>query len=221
MEVDSLIECLRAAGKRITPERVQILRVIADHPHADAREIFRIASAARPKLSLATVYRTANLLHELGIAEASGLGEGHRHFEARGESHYHCVCVDCGAVVEIDPVPEVRKEAERHGFRVIGESVELTGSCASCQGRTVRRRVRSAVRRLPLPDTSDSAAMERLAHRVRDSQPGVRLQLEAHGEDAEAAIADVVRTIRDLRLVRLERRHDRVIAHLARDGEVT
>jgi Fe2+ or Zn2+ uptake regulation protein len=146
VNVERLVELLRAAGKRITPERVQILKIISAHPHADAQEIYQLACKACPRLSLSTVYRTANLLRELGVAEASGLGEGHRHFETRSASHYHCVCTACGRVIEMPPIDEVRRAAERRGFRVVDEAVELSGLCSSCGERAGRRTKPSGAR---------------------------------------------------------------------------
>jgi len=61
------VEKLRAAGRRVTRERELLLGIIDRNPHLDATEIYRIAKDQRPQIGLATVYRTLNLLKEIGL----------------------------------------------------------------------------------------------------------------------------------------------------------
>jgi len=220
MDVDQAVGCLRAAGRRITGERVAVLQAMADHPHADAAELYRVARGLRPQISLSTVYRTVNLLRDLGMAEASGLGEGHRHFETRGDSHYHCVCVRCGRVLEVAPVPEVRERVERLGFRVSTETVEITGYCAACaEGRLATASTGDASpgerKVIPAHSTSDEAS-EIVVHALSAIPAGQELVVEARGVDAESVIAEGVRAVGGVRLARLVRRQDRVLATLVR-----
>ena len=92
----SPIERLRASGRRMTRERELLVRIIDRNPHLDAAEIYRIARRKRPRIGLATVYRTLNLLEQLGVVRASELGETHSHYEVRQDDHLHLVCSECG-----------------------------------------------------------------------------------------------------------------------------
>jgi len=141
MNIPDAMKFLRAAGKRITPERKLLLRIISENAHLDASEIYRLAKIEDDKMSLSTVYRTVRLLEEMGLVEASELGEDHYHYEVRLSEHYHLICLGCGKVVEIPPVEEVSKLGEERGFEVVGVKLELFGYCPACRKkRAVRSR---------------------------------------------------------------------------------
>ena len=133
MNIPDTMKFLRAAGKRITPERKLLLRIISENAHLDASEIYRLAKEEDDKISLSTVYRTVNILEELGLIEASELGEDHYHYEVRLSEHYHLICLSCGKVVEIPPVDAVRKLGEEHDFELAGVKLELFGYCPACR----------------------------------------------------------------------------------------
>ena len=139
MNIPEAMKFLRAAEKRITPQRKLLLRIISDNAHLDASEIYRLAKEEDEKISLSTVYRTVRLLEELGLVEASGLGEDHYHYEVRLDEHYHLICLGCGKVVEMPPVTTIRELGEERGFEVIGSKVELTGYCKECRRKRYRK----------------------------------------------------------------------------------
>ena len=126
------IEQLRAVGKRVTPERELLLRILASNPHLDAMEIHRIAREQQPRMSLATVYRTLSLFEELGVVRACGLGEAHAHYEVRHDDHLHLVCSECGRIIDLPSPVSLRKIAESEGFRIERIRIELIGLCSAC-----------------------------------------------------------------------------------------
>ncbi len=128
-----MVGLLRAAGKRVTQERRAVLAVLEANPHLEAAEIFEHAVGICSRINLSTVYRTLSLLHSLGVVEATGFGESHRHFESHHTVHYHAVCQSCGAVLELPPTSALAKLAEAEGFTVVEERVELVGVCRSCR----------------------------------------------------------------------------------------
>ena len=139
MNIPETMKFLRAAGKRITPERKLLLRIISENAHLDASEIYQLAKRENTKISLSTVYRTVRILEELGLVEASELGEDHYHYEVRLSEHYHLICLGCGKVVEIPPVDAVRKLGEERGFEIVGVKLELLGYCAECRKKRARK----------------------------------------------------------------------------------
>lgn len=139
MDIPEAMRFLRATGKRITPQRKLLLRIISANAHLDASEIYRLAKVEDKKISLSTVYRTVRLLEELGLVEASELGEDHHHYEVRLKEHYHLICLGCGKVVEIPPVAAVRELGHGLGFEVVGVKLELLGYCAACQKKRARK----------------------------------------------------------------------------------
>ena len=126
------IERLRAAGRRVTPERELLVGIIDRNPHLDAAEIYRIAREQRPRIGLATVYRTLALLEELGVVQACELGEGHSHYEVQQDDHLHLVCSDCGRIIDVPSPEALRDVAESQGFHVDRIRLELIGYCADC-----------------------------------------------------------------------------------------
>lgn len=126
---------LRNAGKRITRERTLLLRIVEQNAHLDAEEIYRIAQQELPQIGLATVYRTLNLLTEIGIVRSSDLGENHSHYELQSEEHVHLVCSECNLVTDI-PVPRALATAARKaGFTVQRTHFEMFGICQSCAAK--------------------------------------------------------------------------------------
>ena len=131
---------LRTAGKRITPQRKLILRILArSGSHLDANDIYERCRRQDVSISLATVYRTLRILKESGVVCELHLDGEHHHYEldAKGE-HSHLVCLECGRVIEVDSTAfseAAMAAAEIHGFRVASAQVEFAGYCADCQQR--------------------------------------------------------------------------------------
>jgi Fe2+ or Zn2+ uptake regulation protein len=131
---------LKAAGKRITPQRKLVLDTLAQADrHLDASEIYELVRRQDGQLSLATVYRTLNVLKETGVVRELHLEGEQHHYELAGpDEHSHLVCLECGRVIEVDSASlaeAVRLAARSHGFEVAAAQVELTGYCADCSQR--------------------------------------------------------------------------------------
>ncbi len=129
---------LRAADKRITPQRRLILDILSEAGgHLDAGEIFQRGRLRDPRLSLSTVYRTLAALKETGTVRELHLDEEHHHYELDSDDqHSHLVCSRCGRVVEVDSTSFARVAealASSHGFQISRAQVELTGLCATCR----------------------------------------------------------------------------------------
>ena len=99
----SLIRQLRAAGYKITPPRLAVLEVIQrEGEHLNPNEILAHAQAIHPQTGRATVYRTLELLTQLGIVRPIYVGDsGPTYIRAQG-GHHHLVCSRCGAVVDFE-----------------------------------------------------------------------------------------------------------------------
>lgn len=131
---------LRAARKRITPQRRLVLDILAESSdHLDAYDIYERGRHQDASLSLSTVYRTLNILKQTGVVHELHLDEEHHHYELdRKDEHSHLVCLRCGRVIEVDSAPfaEAAKAAgAAHGFDIAGAQVELAGYCAECRLR--------------------------------------------------------------------------------------
>ena len=129
---------LRAARKRITPQRKLILGILAGADgHLDAHDIYERGRSQDPRLSLSTVYRTLGLLKETGVVRELHLDQDHHCYELDGkDGHSHLVCLSCGHVIEVDSEPFAEAATavgEAHGFEIASAQVELAGYCARCK----------------------------------------------------------------------------------------
>jgi len=132
-----LVESVRRQGYRVTPQREMILDAIHAEGHVTADEVHRRVRAKTPAVNLATVYRTLELLKELGIVTAIDTGEGCVYYELAGKQpHHHLVCVGCGHMLELDDdvlQPLEKELCKRYGFQVNLNHLALFGTCPKCQ----------------------------------------------------------------------------------------
>lgn len=130
---------LRSAGKRVTPQRKLVLRILAQAGgHLDATDIYERGRREDARLSLSTVYRTLSTLKETGVVRELHLDDEHHHYELDAkDQHSHLVCLSCGRVIEVDSDVLARAAATlggAHGFEIASAQMELTGYCADCRG---------------------------------------------------------------------------------------
>ena len=94
---------LKAKGYRLTPQRQLVLDAVAAPRPRHAGRDLRRGAADRAGVNLSTVYRTLELLEELGLVTHAHLGHGAPTYHAAdGGDHLHLVCRDCGVVIETD-----------------------------------------------------------------------------------------------------------------------
>lgn len=107
-----------------------------DHPTADA--VYTSIREEFPNISLGTVYRNLNLLVELGEIQKLACGDGKDHFDADINPHYHFICRDCGAVLDLSLAPFAdmdRQAQECIGGKVDSHTIYFYGTCAGCLPR--------------------------------------------------------------------------------------
>lgn len=131
---------LRAAGRRMTPQRQIVLDALcAAGPHATAEEVYEHVHRHSPAVHRATVYRVLNTLEELRIIETARVGGRLVYEIVGGEPHHHLLCRACGATYNVGPEPVAafleRLEAES-GYRLDARHLVLEGLCPRCQENT-------------------------------------------------------------------------------------
>ena len=92
---DIIREKFEKAQIRVTPQRALIVETImesSDHPDADL--IYRRAIQKDSSVSVATTYRTLNLLEEAGILRKLNIQDGKVRYEIEREDHNHLVDVE-------------------------------------------------------------------------------------------------------------------------------
>lgn len=126
---------LRAAGLRVTRQRVSILEALASlGGHRTADEVGAALRDAGAPLPRASLYHALGAMAAAGVLLVADAGPGVARYEVASSWHHHLVCRSCGAVLD---VPCVRGrapclEADLPGAAVDEAQVIFRGLCPAC-----------------------------------------------------------------------------------------
>lgn len=144
-----IAQALKQRGLRLTPQRRAVLHAIAQgHEHLTPAHIYHKAREESPGIGLVTVYRTLDMLAELGLlCEVPTTGDARSYILRRTAAHHHhLICADCGAVADFsdcDLGELERALALETGFKIEGHILEFLGRCESCQRMSQAERPRA------------------------------------------------------------------------------
>lgn len=119
------------AGLKMTGPRKTILKVLAeaiDHPSVEV--VYERAKSIDSSISIATVYRTLNMLDELDLVTRHEFNESFSRYETNMEHHHHLIDLETGQVIEFQNEElEILKEriAKDMGFELVDHRLELYG----------------------------------------------------------------------------------------------
>ncbi len=136
--LDEMIEALRGQNFRLTPQRLEILRILASsREHPSVEQVFEEVRRRFPTTSLATVYRNILKLKELGQVLELGFAEGGNRYDGnRPFPHPHMVCIRCRRIMDPD-VENLENLTERiassTGFKIVNHRLDFFGICPRCQ----------------------------------------------------------------------------------------
>lgn len=121
---------------RMTKQRQIILDVLrGTHTHPTADWIYEKVRETVPRISLGTVYRNLRVLKEMGDIQELNYGSTYSRFDANREPHYHFVCKECGAVMDVG-LPVIThydaEVADAVNGRVDFHRMEFYGACPNC-----------------------------------------------------------------------------------------
>jgi Fur family transcriptional regulator, ferric uptake regulator len=128
---------LRERGLRLTPQRQLILEAVHELGHSTPEQVHTYVRERVSGVNITTVYRTLELLEELGLVNHTHLSHGSPTYHAAGgHQHVHLVCRGCGQISEVAPSvmqPVTDRLMAEKGFRVDVGHVSLFGECADCK----------------------------------------------------------------------------------------
>ncbi|MGW7412658.1 Fur family transcriptional regulator [Streptomyces sp. NPDC054863] len=127
---------LRRRGYRLTPQRELVLQAVDVLEHATPDDILVQVRKTASGINISTVYRTLELLEELGLVSHAHLGHGAPtyHLAAR-HHHIHLVCRDCSNVIEADVDVAgdfIATLRAAFGFETDMKHFAIFGRCAQC-----------------------------------------------------------------------------------------
>ena len=128
---------LRARGLRWTPQRRTLIEVLSKTDgHVTGSELVERCRAIDPGTIPSTVYRTLDVLEELGLLSHSHGADGREEFHVLPAAvHGHLHCVDCGTTWEIETdeaAALVSTLALRRDFAVDVSHLSIAGRCRAC-----------------------------------------------------------------------------------------
>jgi Fur family ferric uptake transcriptional regulator len=129
---------LSELGYRLTPQRLMVVRAVEEaDSHISAEEIYLQIRARYPHMNISTVYRTLELLSELGLVTETDMGDGRVRYHSIGKGHHHhLVCQKCGEIIDVEEsmLSQLRDEiGQRYGFKVDMKHLAFFGLCAKCR----------------------------------------------------------------------------------------
>ncbi len=138
VDVVPLLAALERSDHRMTEPRRVVASLVADQPgHFAAADLVEAAAARDLGIGRATVFRTLDVLLELGLVERLDLPSGeHAYVACEPAHHHHVVCSSCGRSEDVDDAglrSVVRDVARQTGYRVDAHRLELFGLCPACQ----------------------------------------------------------------------------------------
>jgi Fur family ferric uptake transcriptional regulator len=137
VERRDLVAILRARGQRMTPQRQLILEAVQSiDGHISAEAVHSRVAARFPQVNISTVYRTLELLQELGLVTHTHFDDGIAKYHRAEEGlHQHLACRACGFEKELDLAilePLARQLAQEYGFELDLSHFALVGRCRRC-----------------------------------------------------------------------------------------
>ena len=134
---------LERDGYRLSAPRSAVVGCLADLGcSVTAKEIGDRLSERGEDIGVASIYRTLDLLHTLGLARRVDAAEGVARYEPvdpSGGHHHHIVCERCG---EVSPFEDreleraIERLSDRVDFTIAAHDVTLRGECPGCRPQT-------------------------------------------------------------------------------------
>ncbi|MEM3586057.1 MAG: Fur family transcriptional regulator [Candidatus Jordarchaeaceae archaeon] len=135
-KIREFIEILRRKGYKVTPQRVELFKIIKTSKHPTAEEVYQKVKADYPTVSPATVYKTIELLRSMGEVQEIGVINGKVRYETNTNPHINIHCLICGDIEDIfsEKIKEsINDIASRSDYKIISQNYNFYGYCPKCQ----------------------------------------------------------------------------------------
>jgi len=136
----SIIDTLRKKGYKATAQRIAVCRfTLNSRDHPNAQKIYAEVKKFHPTVSLATVYKTLQILKEQDLIQELDLPESKARFDSYMDPHINVVCLQCGSIQDFsDNIARemVEKVTTKADFTRTGQRIDIYGICKTCRGKT-------------------------------------------------------------------------------------
>ena len=138
--IDELKKIVKQKGLKYTEQREIVLSVLLNaEDHLTAEEVYNEIKKEHPEsnIGIATVYRALSFLEEVDLITSIAFGTDGKKYESNAKSHHdHLICTNCGKIIEfMDDEIEKRQDkiAKKNKFKITSHSMQLYGTCETCQ----------------------------------------------------------------------------------------
>ena len=134
-----LLSQIKKKGHRVTRSRELICKILEDsgHAHFTVDELYKKVTKKNSDIDLATVYRTLELLGEIGLiahlhqAHGSGI-----YFLKNNENTMHIICLDCNKIIDVssksyNKINDLLMNETQ--FKLIRNNFIYSGVCGNCK----------------------------------------------------------------------------------------
>jgi Fur family transcriptional regulator, ferric uptake regulator len=137
MTQSEMAQALQQAGYRLTRPRMAVLQVLEESDEGlSPEEVHQQGKTICASLGLVTVYRTLELLAELGLVRRVHSEQRCHRYACAGTDRHHLICRECHRVIEflcegLDGL--IKAVRQRTGYTITEHLLELSGVCPECQ----------------------------------------------------------------------------------------
>ena len=136
--LNQMLSKLKEHDFRLTPQRLAVLKVLAvSEGHPTVEQIYETVRVEFPTTSVATIYKTVNLLKQLNEVLELGFPDGSNRYDGnKPYPHPHVICTKCKKIIDpnLGSVKELTKEVVKEtGFQILNYRVDFFGTCRDCQ----------------------------------------------------------------------------------------
>jgi Fur family transcriptional regulator, ferric uptake regulator len=140
---ESIVAAFDDAGYRLTEPRRALAQLIEHRDgHFTAEDLLQASRRERLGVGRATVFRSLDILAELGLVERLDLPSGEHAFVACEPSHHHhVICSRCGRSTDVGDAgmgAVLEEAARKSGYVIERHRLELFGLCAECQHKQIQ-----------------------------------------------------------------------------------
>ena len=134
-----LLSQIKKKGHRVTRSRELICKILENsgHAHFTVDELYKKVTKKNADIDLATVYRTLELLGEIGLiahlhqAHGSGI-----YFLKNNENTMHIICLDCNKIIDVssksyNKINDLLMNETQ--FKLIRNNFIYSGVCGNCK----------------------------------------------------------------------------------------
>jgi Fur family ferric uptake transcriptional regulator len=135
-------------GARVTVPREIVIGILQNtDEHLSATDIYIQANKINPSIGLTTVYRTLDILVQMGIVQKFEFGDGKARYELINnpngkKHHHHLICLQCREIIdysefideEIQFITKAQnKLSKKYNFKITDHEINFYGFCEKCK----------------------------------------------------------------------------------------